>query len=673
MSAKPNGALSAARWADAIFAKEGIRLTLGGEPTYVPENPEGAEWSFSAVGPTKLSYARRMADELLKTRMAGGVVFFSPGKQYPGEVNPRWALRMVARRDGKKLFRATPSNRRTEEPQVLAFLQSLPSRLGLDDGWMSFADPKVKAVKTWVLPLDHDDQRWISAKWKLKPRERVLTAAEGPAGLRLPLYLLPSDVPGRALVAELNDGRLHIFFPPLSQSAFTALVRAVGESLAAARIGLYELQGYVPQDVEQVWKTVGLTADPGVLEINLPPCADWQEYDGWIHEVTACAERCGLRSWKQPVGEYPSGTGGGNHLLWGGPGIDENPFFSRPAWLASILRHFQRHPSLAYLFTGCYVGASSQAPRPDESSKELFDLEMAYHFLETLPPGDHRALINETLRHLQTDVTGNAHRSETSFDKFWNPGWPGGCLGLIEFRAVESLPSAEWMSAVMLLWRCIAALAIVKPAGAPLRVFREELRDRYFMPACLLADLDELLDELRAAGCEIPRAVFRRIWEWRFPLLLPHREGDARLEVRRAHESWPLLCETPVEGGSTSRFVDTSMHRLEVRANDAFARSCTLYVQGRRLPLTPTASDVQLAGLRYRRSCLYPCLHPGIPIHLPLDFVITDSASGEPRAAYRMDFSAVKFSPTNDAGRPRRAKPCRAIFKGALTFDLRLD
>ncbi len=77
------GAQSAAKWADAIFAKEGIRLTLGGEPTYVPENPEGAEWSYSAVGPTKLSYARRMAEELLKTRMTGGAVFFSPGKQYP--------------------------------------------------------------------------------------------------------------------------------------------------------------------------------------------------------------------------------------------------------------------------------------------------------------------------------------------------------------------------------------------------------------------------------------------------------------------------------------------------------------------------------------------------------------------------------------------------------------
>ncbi|HEY8901239.1 MAG TPA: transglutaminase family protein [Chthoniobacterales bacterium] len=673
MSTKSKAAHAAAKWADAIFAKEGIQLTLGGEPTYVPLHPDGPEWSFSAVGPTKLSYARRMADELLKGSMAGGAVFFSPGKQYPGEVNPRWALRMLARRDGRKLFRGIPGNRRTDEAAALAFLAALPSRLDLDASWMAFTDPKVKAVKTWVLPLDHIDDKWLSVPWKIKARERVLNTAEGPAGLRLPLHLLPPDVPRRALVAELNEGRLCIFFPPLLQPPFTELLKAVGEALAAAKVGLYELQGYVPQDTDQVWTTVGLTADPGVLEINLPTCENWQAYDAWMHEITACAERVGLRSWKQPAGDYPGGTGGGNHMLWGGPSIEENPFFTRPGWLASILRYFQRYPSLAYLFTGCYVGASSQAPRPDESAKDLFDLEMAYHFLETLPAGvDNRVLINETLRHLQTDVTGNAHRSETSFDKFWNPGWPGGCLGLIEFRAIESLPTAEWMSAVMLLWRCIAGLAAVRPATGPLRLVQSELRDRYFLPSCLLADLDNLLGELRDAGCPIARDVFVKIWEWRFPRLLAHKEGDARLEIRRAHESWPLLCETPVEGGSTSRFVDTSMHRIEVRANDAFAATHDFYVQGRRLPLAALAPDLRLAGVRYRRSCLYPCLHPGIPVDLPLDITILERATGKPVTGYRMDPDSTNFRSILPPEKFRSGKPCRPLFKGALTHDLRL-
>lgn len=661
----------AAKWADAIFERGGIRLTLGGEPTYVPENPEGPEWSFSAVGPTKLGYARRMANELLQTRMAGGAVFFSPGKQYPGEVNPRWALRIVARRDRRPLFRATPSSSPATDAKTAKCLQKIAAKLAPGADWLEFRDSKTKAVAAHVLPLDHDGTAWSSARWELKPDECVLTAAEGPAGLRLPLYLLPPEIPRRALVAEVVEGRLSIFFPPLLQEPFLELLSVVGDALTSAKIGLYELQGYVPEDVEGGWTVLGLAADPGVLEINLPPCAKWQEYDEWIRVVTECAERVGLRSWKHPYGDYPGGTGGGNHLLWGGPSIEENPFFSRPAWLASILRRFQRHPSLAYLFTGCYVGASSQAPRPDESAKQLFDLEMAYRFLETLPDGDHRALINETLRHLQTDVTGNAHRSETSFDKFWNPGWPGGMLGLIEFRAIESLPRADWMSAVALLWRCIAAFAVVEPLREPLRDFGPHLHDAFFLPTCLLADLEELLDELETAGCRLPRKVFREIWHWKFPRILEHGTKGARLEARRAHESWPLLCETPVEGGSTSRFVDTSMHRIELRANDAFVEKFGIHVRGRKLSLKQVAPDTWLAGVRYRRSCLYPCLHPGIPIDFPLDVVISRK-DGDAIAGYRMDFNATDFAPMNLADSPPRGKPCRPVFKGALTHDLRL-
>lgn len=673
MSGAAKSMHAAADWADRIFEERGIKLTLGGEPTFVPEHPEGAEWSYSAVGPTKLSYARRMADELLKGRMSGGVVFFSPGKQYPGEVNPRWALRMVARRDGRSLFPAVPGNRRAEEAHCIVFLRELLDRLDVRGDWIRFADPKASPAHVWVLPLDHDGTGWVTVDWKLKPDQRSLIAAEGPAGLRLPLYLIPVEVPRRALVVELKEGRLCIFFPPLLQPAFAKLAKFVGESLVAAKINLYELQGYVPADDEKVWVTLGLAADPGVLEINLPPCENWQEYDAWMHELTACAERVGLRSWKQVQGEFADGTGGGNHLLWGGPSIEENPFFSRPGWLTAIIRMFQNHPALAYMFTGCYVGASSQAPRPDESAKEIFDLEMAYSFLESLGEGDHRALINETLRHLHTDVTGNAHRSEISFDKFWNPGWPGGMLGLIEFRAVESLPRAEWMSAVALLWRCVAAYACVNPERKPLRKFEGALHDRYFLPTCMWNDLEDLLAELAEAGCPLSGDVFRKIWAWRFPMVLEHDEAGAQLEVRRAHESWPLLCETPIEGGTTSRFVDTSMHRVEVRVNDDFAARYELLVQGRKLPVTPVGADCHLAGVRYRRSCLYPCLHPGIPVHLPLEFTIVEPGASQPVATFRLPPNSVQFGRVENAAVLSRAGTCRPIFEGALTHDLRLE
>ncbi len=664
---------AAATWAEGLLAREGVRLTLGGEPTYVPENPEGAEWSFSAVGPTKLAYARKMARELLKTRMAGGAVFFSPGKQYPGEVNPRWALRMVARRDGRKLFRGVSGRKPAEVAQCETFLAAVAAKVAEGARWLPFSDPRTPPATTWVLPLDHGGEGWESVVWKLRRGQCVLNEAEGPAGLRLPLNLVPDGVTRRALVAELNAGRLCIFFPPLLQAPFSELLEVIGDALRAARIGRYELQGYVPEDTQKIWTTVGLAADPGVLEINVPPCATWREYDEWISLLTQCAESCGLRSWKAPPGDYVGGTGGGNHLLWGGPSIEENPFFTRPAWLASILRYWQRHPALAYVFTGSYVGASSQAPRPDESSKELFDIEMGYHFLETLGEGDHRALINETLRHLHTDVTGNAHRSEASFDKFWNPGWPGGTLGLLEFRAVESLPTVEWMSAVALLWLCVAVHNLKKPLRDPLCAHGGQLHDRYFLPTCLWDDLVEVFDDLSAAGCELPRETFRAIWEWRFPEMLTFAEGGARLVVRRAHESWPLLCETPVEGGSTSRFVDTSMHRLEFCGNDAFARTYEVIVHDRKLRLADAAPGCALAGLRYRRSCLYPCLHPGIAPHLPLDVVIVRKDSGLAAAAFQMGFNQTAFTPIANPEAPKAAKRCRPIHRGALTHDLRLQ
>ncbi len=666
---------AAADWANEVFTEAGIKLTLGGEPTYLPLKPEGAEWSHSAVGPTKLGYARAMAEQLLAGRMKGGACFFSPGKQYPGEVNPRWALRLVARRDGKPLFRGKQGKTPVDVKAARKLLTAVREELGSSGQWIALKDSRKPPVKAWALPLDFEDGEWVAVDWKLKPEDRVLNAAEGPAGLRLPLHLVPLKVPRRALVVELNAGRLHIFLPPVVQEGFSELVRIIGAALAKTRVRNFELQGYVPPDEALEWTVLGLTADPGVLEVNIPACESWAVYDGWIRDLTAVAESAGLRSWKAPEGDYESGTGGGNHLLWGGPSVEENPFFSRPGWLAAIARYWQAHPALAYLFTGSYVGASSQAPRPDESAKELFDLEMGYRFLESLPEGDHRSLINETLRHLHTDVTGNAHRSELSLDKFWNPGWPGGTLGLLEFRAVESLPKAEWMSAVALLWTCLAALNVERRGKrrATLRDFRGTIHDQYFLPTVMWDDLESVLDDLTAEGCLLPKALYRSIWEWRFSRLLRVKRKEGSMEIRRAHESWPLLCETPVEGGSTSRFVDTSMHRIEVRADAGFVKAYRLRFRGRELPLTKLEKDQFVAGLRYRRSCLYPCLHPGIEPHLPLDLEVVRIADDAVIARYELAAGATVFARSKGSSTLAIGEPCRPIAKGALTCDLRLD
>jgi uncharacterized protein (DUF2126 family) len=663
----------AASRAETIFAKHGVQLTLGGEPTYVPINPEGPEWTYAAVGPVKLAYAWKIAGNLLRHHMVGSAAFFCPGKSYPGEVNPRWVVRILANRDGTPLFRL-PKQSKALAPHALRHLaQGVCRHLRIASHWLRFADPKNPGAEILAMPIDHDEAEWRSAPWSLGKDERVLSKAEGPVGLRLPLERLPPSVPRRAMSIEKSGETISIFIPPLVQEPFLELLAAIEASANATGAGQILLQGYTPVDESGKWVALGLSADPGVLEVNLPACSSWHEYAEWIEMVTASCEAAGLRSWKESTWDFPQGTGGGNHLLWGGPRLEANPFFARPAWLGAILRFWQHHPSLAYLFTGCYVGASSQAPRPDESARDLYDIDMAYSFLESLPEGDHRELINETLRHLQTDVTGNSHRSEMSFDKFWNTAWPSGALGLIEFRAIESLPRAEWMSSVALLWTCLAAHLLEAKSPRGLKRFGTRLHDEYLLPERLWSDLESVFTELDAAGIVLNRRIYREIWDWRFPALLVWKKADARLTVRRALESWPLLCETPVEGGTTSRFVDTSMQRLEFCSNRQFHSAYRVYINGRPLDLR-RAGSAFLSGLRYRRTNLYPSMHPGIPTQLPLVLTLLDRTSGLPAAQFELNTSDTVFRPATSTSVVKLSgRPCRGGRKSDFTCDLRLQ
>ncbi len=632
------------------FKKSGVKLTQGGEPTYVPLDFSGQEWYITAVGPTKLRYAYAFARALMKSRLKGAAVFYSPGKSYPGEVNPRWALHILSNRDGSPLRPEAGG----KSLSLHALKKHITQSLGLEGRWLR---AKREAVR--VLPLDHDGKQWVSAPWPGKSLD--LIPAEGPAGLRLPLASLPAGVSKRALVLEEKKDGLHIFFPPLLQGPFLALFHA---ALAA---GPCFFEGYIPPDEAGLWRQISLTADPGVLEINLPPCETWEDYRDWLAGLERCATQVGMRSYKQISKEEAGGTGGGNHILFGGPSLAENAFFTHPGWITSILRYWQHHPALSYLFTGNYVGPSSQAPRPDESSRSLYDLEMAYRFLEGLGPGDHRDIASQTLRHLHIDGTGNTHRSEISFDKFWNVSWDGGCRGLIEFRAVESLPRADWMALVALVWRSLAAMLLEKPFTGELIDHKHKLHDAFFLPAFLLEDFKKIVRDLRQAGFPFSMELFEPIWEWRFPKMLSFAEGGAELTIRRALEGWPLLCETPLEGGSTSRFVDTSIDRLEIIGNAAFAERCRLFVQGREVKLQKFPGKVFGAGLRYRRTALNPSLHPGIPPHMPLHVGI---ARGEKKRVFKLGEDRRVFEKAG--GEPARGAPCGKLHANLLTYDLRL-
>jgi uncharacterized protein (DUF2126 family) len=520
------------------------------------------------------------------------------------------------------------------------------------------------AAAAWVLPLDRARSAWVSPAWRWE-RGAHLLGAEGPAGLRVPWDRARGSGTRRALTAQMVGRSLEIFLPPLGQADWTECLAAVEASVPSG-LGV-ELCGYVPEDEAGIWRGVVLSADPGVLEINLPPSRDWDEYDRWLRALDRAQKAAGLRPWKRGRDGQPGGTGGGHHLLLGGENVDTNPFFTRPAWVAFLLRFWQQHPSLAYLFTGCYVGSSSQAPRPDESGKSIADLEMACSWLESLPPGrDHRRAITETLIHLQSDAAGNTHRSEMSFDKFWNTQFPGGTRGLIEFRALESLPRTAWASALALLWRALAAYLLDRPRRSVLIDYGPALHDRFLLPSFLWADFRSVLAELAAAGIELDEKIFRAIWDWRFPVLLE----NSGLTVRRALEAWPLLCETPLEGGATSRFVDTSIERLEFAADRSLARRGLLRVNGRPLPLREAPNGSFVAGLRYRSSALYPSLHPGFPVQTPLVVEIGNAAAAK---SYVLTAKGPAFRPAkHPQSRLLKGEPVRAPSAESWTFDLRL-
>jgi uncharacterized protein (DUF2126 family)/transglutaminase-like putative cysteine protease len=639
---------------------EQILLTMGGEPTFIPKDPEGPEWSFAAVGPNKLEYANAFAEKVVETVLPEALILYTPGKLYPGEVNPRWALQIL--QHGSQKLLGIPHGNKSGSPDsktLKAIRDEVFRALGLEDRWLRAADPHAPRKPVWVLPLDYKDDKWVSERWSVRRLE--LLKIEGPAGLRLPLNLLPEDATKRALVFEVREKYLIIFVPPLLTEQWEKLILII-----AAAVGdgcTVHWQGYLPVDLPPDWTRIGFSADPGVLEVNLPPCKKWAEFQEWLVTLDKLAETIGLRTFRQ--GPPPAGTGGGAHLLFGGISIDENPFFSRPGWLASILRFWHHHPSLSYLFTGCYVGISSQAPRPDESGNTLLDLELAYRELENLPAGDSRLQIHEILRHLHTDVSGNTHRSETSFDKFWSP--PTGCYGLIEFRANESLPTANWTGAVALLWRALLTYLLREPFREVLKDFNTELHDKFFLPTPLWEDLTDVLSELAQFGFGFDPAVFREIWEWRFPTLLEH-EG---LTIRKALEGWPLLSETPTVGGSTSRFVDSSIERFELAAESTFNQQYAVYVNGRELAFRSISSREFIAGIRYRKSALYPSLHPQITVQLPLSITLVDRETDRAAKVFTLHAGAARFV-EEPPGEFQRGKPCEPPMPGMYTCDLRI-
>ncbi|MDQ8193999.1 transglutaminase family protein [Coraliomargarita sp. SDUM461004] len=640
---------------------QGIALTMGGEPTFIPAHPDAPEWNNSAMGEQKLGYARRMTAELIRENYPGALTMQVFGKWYPGEPLPRWNCMLLHRKSGEPLWAETERillddvEGQNDPLAAEGLMQTTADQLGLSDFVLPAYETEKSTPTGWVLPLDYVEGAWSSAEWPFSDSNPLqLFMGDSPVGLRLPLGDLAEGTMRTALTIEVRHGALEIFVPPLDWEGFQALIAFFNVTIGASEFSDIVFCGYAPKAAGDELLKFGLAADPGVLEVNLPPAATWAEYDRFLGQSARAASAVGLQLTKQQLNGAIYGTGGGAHLAFGGPSLEHNPFLLQPNRIVSILRYWQRHPALSYLFTGQYVGPGSQAPRVDEGPMHsLYELEVACEGVQGLAGAPEGELLDQFYRNLLTDSSGNTHRTEICFDKFCNPSAPNGKWGIIELRAFETFPQIETMSVIGLFVRTIIARLCQAPFTEPLHRFGPLLHDRYFLPAFLWEDVQAICDDLAAHGLAFEAEWLEPVLAFRCPSVGQLKVPGGHVDVRQAFESFPLMAEES-QGANTVRVVDNSSDRLQVTLSEpGLAEEAVLLVNGVEVPFE-LVDGKMICGVRYKCASAYPALHPHVPIQSPLEFEWVSKGSGETMQAARYHYWNP-FAPIYE-GRPQDAE-----------------
>ena len=674
---------------DADLEAQDVRLTMGGEPTFVAvDETESPQWNIDALGPMKRTRGLALIQCLREKMAPGALLHYGQGKWYPGEPLPRWALSCYWRADNIPVWEDIDLIADEEQDfgsgatDALKFIGALTRRLQVSsENLLPAYNAETESTDPvgYILPIRRRQPggqlSWSSQLWFPRPERMLLLPGDSPLGFRIPTESMPwvapdeleyeyeaepaSDrvkLPSRptrrmdlfeknpapdslpalssasktatemirpSLCVQAREGRVHVFLPYAPKLAdYLELVAAVEDTCRYLHQPVW-IEGYPPPSDPRL-RSFSVTPDPGVLEVNLPPASNWDELEQINTLLFEEARRNRLTAEKFAYDGSHIATGGGNHIVIGGATVLDSPFLRRPDLLRSMIAFWQNHPSLSYLFSGMYVGPTSQCPRVDEARMDsLYELEIAFSHLPSsdCPP----FIVDGLFRNLLVDVTGNSHRAEFCVDKLYPPEGLGLRLGLLELRAFEMAPHVRMALVEMLLVRALVCMFWKTPFEGRLVRWGTGLQERFMLPYFVTRDFSDVLAQLRRFGFNFEEKWFAAHREFRFPLIGSIAADGVELELRQALEPWNVLAEETTSG-RTVRSVDSSLERIQVKVSGLTIESRYLVsCNGRRVPLHPTGEPGEaIAGVRFRARRLSAALHPTIPVHVPLVFDLID-------------------------------------------------